>query len=496
MRPSMSPIATAIAIALVAASCGSAPSPSPTATPALSALPASHAAMTPTPGAGSTGPTASPSPHRPASASLPVHGHALELGEGVRMTPGPNGTLFVALPRSGGSVLTQFDRNGRPTPGWPIEIKGSTSRGLLLPVADGSVRTVCTMENPEGNMVDPTVAFAYDPTGGLLDGWPVELIDNVLAGRMIGDDLIVVVSSPRSDVVESGKPTDDVALATIAASGELQRGTSVPVFETCCRWTIGPDGVVYFVGVEKGADVGFDEVSRITALDLAGIRPGWPITVDGTGSRPASGPDGQIVVTVSSYVRGTTRVLSFDPDRTASSSAELSPPTSSYAETGGCQPSQPQAPVIDENGRIFVWSEMDDTILALDPSLEQRGGWPYRTATTLVRPDSRYVQEDAFCPGLTAPTVGPDGTLYLSVQATDATVGGSLVAVDPVGRERAGWPVALRRPGGEFWSGAVGADGTVYALAVELESSRTSSASVLAIAPDSTVLYTTTIIDP
>jgi len=37
---------------------------------------------------------------------------------------------------------------------------------------------------------------------------------------------------------------------------------------------------------------------------------------------------------------------------------------------------------------------------------------------------------------------------------------------------------------------------TAYALAIELESSRTSSASILAIAPDSTVRYSTTIIDP
>ncbi len=417
------------------------------------------------------------------------------------MAPGQDGTLYVAIPKSDGSVLTLLDQGGRPLPGWPIEIPGATSCGLLLPVADGSVRAVCTLENP-GNLFDPIAAFAFDSTGGPLAGWPVELADFYMAGRMVGDDLVLAMTWSLGDVIADDQPSTEGGLVVVAADGTLTNGVRLPDPWSCCVEAvaggpaIGPDGVAYFVGVERDADVGFDEVNRITALDLSGVRAGWPITFDGTGSRPAFGPDGQVVVTVSSYVRGSTRVLMFDPDGTASSSAELYLQTSSYAETGGCQPGQPQAPLIDGTGRIFVWSEMDDRILALDPSLVPRGGWPYQTATTLVRPDSRYIKEDAFCPGLTVPTAGPDGTLYLSVQAASATAGGNLVAIDPVGRELAGWPVGLRRPGSEFWSVVVGADGTVYALAVELESSRTSSASVVAIARDSSVLYTTTIIDP
>ena len=54
----------------------------------------------------------------------------------------------------------------------------------------------------------------------------------------------------------------------------------------------------------------------------------------------------------------------------------------------------------------------------------------------------------------------------------------------------------LKRPGAEFWSVVVGSDGTAYALALEPETSDSSSATILAVAPDSTVLYRTTIIDP
>jgi hypothetical protein len=56
--------------------------------------------------------------------------------------------------------------------------------------------------------------------------------------------------------------------------------------------------------------------------------------------------------------------------------------------------------------------------------------------------------------------------------------------------------VGLRRTGSEFWSIVVGSDGTAYALAVEPEAGDSYSASILAFAPDSTVLYTTTIVEP
>jgi hypothetical protein len=77
-----------------------------------------------------------------------------------------------------------------------------------------------------------------------------------------------------------------------------------------------------------------------------------------------------------------------------------------------------------------------------------------------------------------------------------ATLGGSIVAIGPDGRARPGWPVGLKRSGAEFWSVVVAPNGTAYALAIEPEPGDSSSASILAIAADSTVLWTTTIIDP
>ena len=38
------------------------------------------------------------------------------------MAPGSGGTLFVSVPRPGGSVLALLDHSGRPRPGWPVDL--------------------------------------------------------------------------------------------------------------------------------------------------------------------------------------------------------------------------------------------------------------------------------------------------------------------------------------------------------------------------------------
>ena len=86
--------------------------------------------------------------------------------------------------------------------------------------------------------------------------------------------------------------------------------------------------------------------------------------------------------------------------------------------------------------------------------------------------------------------------IYLPLAATSAKKGGSLVAVGPDGKILSGWPVTLTRPGAEFWSVVVGSDGTVYALTIEPETGGKLSATILAIARDSTVLSRTTVVQP
>jgi hypothetical protein len=347
-------------------------------------------------------------------------------------------------------------------------------------VADGSVRAVCDASEPTTDVR----GFAFDARGRSMAGWPVQLQPGrKTAGRVVGDVLTVFTAS---------------ALTTVAADGSIQRGVGVPNVETCCgdEWAVGPDGLAYGAVPVTGSIEGSAEVSRIAAVDLSGMRSGWPVNIDGIASGPAFGPDGKIVLTVGSFAGRTSRVAVFAAGGTAVSALSPSLPIDT-AETGvDCTPGSPEPPVVAQDGTTFAFSEIDSAVYALEPSLKLIGGWPYRAATPLVRPGWNDPRYDIPCASIGRPAVGPGNVLYLPLQARNASVGQRIVAVGPNGRVRAGWPVELRRPGAEVYSVTVGSDGTVYALAVEPETAGSSSATVLAIASDSTVLYRTTIMNP
>jgi len=167
-------------------------------------------------------------------------------------------------------------------------------------------------------------------------------------------------------------------------------------------------------------------------------------------------------------------------------------------DVGGCTAGSPKPPIVADDRAIFAHSELDTHIYGVDRALAILLGWPFDSGASLdqARPGLESEHEAGYCPGPVPPAVGGDGTLYLALENGSATVGGSIVAVGSDGRVRPGWPVELKRPGAEFWSVVIGADGTAYALAFEPESGGTSSATILAIAPDSTVLWSTTIITP
>ncbi len=502
MRTSRWPLATTTLIGMLVAGCAFATSPTATTRP--SERPSGISA-TPTPGARPSGAaTRSPSlPPPSASASLPIRGSARENSDHSILTaPGPDRGVYVLIPmREAPAVLAMLDPAGRPLAGWPVAVPGATFCDRLLPVADGSVRVICTMENSEGNMFPPIGAYAFDESGRGLPGWPVVLDGFFVTGQVAGDDLTVFVTQSLGDVDLGSGPSFDVGLVTIAANGAVDRGVRMTDVGNCCMSIVGSDGVAY--GVESASNDLSPQarVSRVTAVDRAGIRSGWPVSFDGIASAPAVAPGGRIALTVASAGPDSSRVLVFGPDGgdLLARSAPLPIPTAEYSgDTGGCTVGSPQAPVVARDGTVFVYSELDAAIYAVDPSLKTMPGWPFEPAAPLSvpRPGHEFEHEAGYCPIPALPAVGPDRTLYLPLEARNGTVGGSLVAVGPDGRVRAGWPVELKRPGAEFWSVVVGPDGTVYAQAIEPESGERSSATILAIAPDSTVLYTTTVIEP
>ena len=151
--------------------------------------------------------------------------------------------------------------------------------------------------------------------------------------------------------------------------------------------------------------------------------------------------------------------------------------------------------MVAQDGTIIVFSEIDPAVFAISPTRTVLPGWPYRPPSSLEHPGASDPRNELSCAPIARPAVGPDGVVYLPLSAGNEKVGGSIVAVGKNSRVRPGWPVELQRAGAEFWSVVVGADGTAFALAMEPEPDNHSSATILAIAPDSTVRYRTTIVD-
>lgn len=414
------------------------------------------------------------------------------------MAPGGDGSLYVSISvRKGPAVLLLLDGAGQPRAGWPVAIKGSTRCGLPMPSNDGSVRVVCDARDlPESNSDDELVeAYSFDADGRLIAGWPAELSrPTAYALDPVRGDLTLVREQSTDDPASGETLTHDVTVTAIDAGGTVHEGSrsALDLHRFGDRWTVRPDGVAYGVGET-------DELGMITALDRSGARDGWPVTIKGFGSVPGFEPDGAIAVTLGSTKPRASHLALLDPSGKVVTSGALPITTAERTgDVGGCTVAYPNAPVVARNGDIFVISELETPIYGLDGSLAIMDGWPFDPSASLAvaRPGLESEHEAGYCPTSVIPGVGPDGTLVLALEAQTSKVGGSLVAVGSDASVRAGWPVVLKRPGAEFWGVVVGTDATTYALALEPESGGKSSASILAIAPDSTIRWTTTIIDP
>lgn len=175
--------------------------------------------------------------------------------------------------------------------------------------------------------------------------------------------------------------------------------------------TFGPDGTVYFL-IRDAQDA---NRQNLVALDAAGHeKPGWPIE---------------------------------EPPGSAFGSLTVGPDGSVY---------------IDERRGLAV----GNVLHRLDATGRDLPGWPFELPPEFACPagapfdtdDPRTPAADDPCypPGL---DIGPNGTAYL----TNRRAGGPrLIAIDPSGEIKPGWPVALDD---QDWSDPeLGADGTVFLI--------------------------------
>jgi hypothetical protein len=396
------------------------------------------------------------------------------------MAPRPDGGLFVAVPSDDDTVLASLDATGQVRAGWPILLAGSSDCRIHADPVDGSVRAAC-------NAGDANVrSFAFDAAGRPLAGWPVDLAGGPLRSwmgdptRLVDSALYVVFMSlpPRR-----ASPT----LVRVSRDGSVRTGVSVrdPDLHAYDA-AIGPDGTAYVVA--------FDEHTTISALTVDGLRPGYPISVDGWASVPSFGPGGRFHVTVDAYSEGafvrdsSSQVIAFTRDGRIASGWPVQIPidtTTGWPEGAG----PPRPPVSAPNGSVYIAAGPPPgaggaggaIAYAFDPSGESLAGWPYESEHGLVagvHGSCTCACPPCACPWFDSPPLaGSDGTLYI-VQGTAArrTSGGNtIVAVSSGGDEKAGWPVTLAKAGAWFASIAVGDDGAAYGFAIEPAGARTNT---------------------
>jgi hypothetical protein len=464
--------------------------PGGTPSPSLTASQVAIVSPSVEPASPSTAPTPSAIPATPrpshGPAGYPVKGQA----DPDLMVAGPDGGVYAAVRDGRSTVVGLFAPGGIVQPGWPVHVAATYCISIHA-APDGSVRLACSPPEDGSEGLGPPVMriFAIDRQGHPMRGWPVDIENGAVAG-MQGDAVAVTVSAYFGEGGEDGD-TEPIGLAEIRADGQVRMGRGGPE-DTCCddnTTAIGPASAYL---VNRTGDLVDTASSELIAFGLEGVQ--WRASIDGTASDPAFDAEGNAYLSAWMPGRSTSRMFVFGPDghRLPFNADTLAMrPTNGSAPAG---PEHPVAPSVSSDGSSFVVEEANDaTILALDAAGTHKRGWPVSWASGLEHAGD--CGQDTGC-GLPTvmPAIGQDGTLYVALNTTSETAGGSLTALSPAGKVRAGWPVGLKLRGAQFWKVVAASDGGIWTLAAEPDKDGY-DATLLSVAPDSTIRGKVTLVE-
>jgi hypothetical protein len=414
----------------------------------------------------------------------------LERGLGpVRVAPVPGGGLWVTFQQGRGTVGAYLDDAGQGSPWVEPNAEGCEP----FAVRDGSLRMLCQYsdeENPEECVDVCSVPRLYsravdgDDPAGFEVSLPSGISTGVNGGRVVGTDFVTVVTESYDEVVAEFGEFGSARLVTVGADGAMRDGVNVPAPLMCC--TIGPDGVAY--GSSSLDDEGLETRTQLIAFDQNGMRPGWPVVVDGTASSPSFGPNGQLVY--SSWIDEASRIVRLNPD----GSQAGDPVDVGITVDWDPNADAPSAPLVDENGRVRLVAQ--GQIYGYDANGDALDGFPYEPKTGLLERGNECGATDTGCQSwLEPPRLAPQGLTYALESAPDGE-GGRITVINRDGSIRSGWPKTLQREGASWDSVTIGENRIAYAVAIEPEPNDNSSISVLAFAPNGTREWITTLVEP
>jgi hypothetical protein len=399
----------------------------------------------------------------------------------------PDGTLFV-------DGFPGFDRLGHARSGW-LAADGSH----VVPEVFGSDGTSygIAYSDDQNNLDAPDHLYAFDSSGKVRAGWPVEIeggatidagpsgivyvFENDYAGLTT-----VTVYSPQAKKVAGWSFADEGG-----DCGEIIRPDGTLYFEygpsgagsDCAIRVFGPTGALLspapvrgWNGIEQAPDGsivawGYDlqpyaantiAQTRVALIGTDGLpAAGWPVTIEGGASKPSFGADGTMYMTVLGLGTEPSRIVAIDPTGAPRAGWPVALPTG-YGPMLDDE-NDPLPPVIGDNGTVYA-AAVDRNLMGYVTAFDSTGatvpGWPYQLPQAF----------GPFDDGSQAPPPNPGPVFVRGASGAGllyVVLDDRVVALQADGTVAPGWPYVL--PGGyadATWATVMGTpDGGLVAMA-------------------------------
>jgi len=365
--------------------------------------------------------------HRLNADGAELPGWPVELGGSASLIM-DGGWLFVSecpvAPSTDPCRLHRFRQDGTEEAGWPVRTMQHCYGGVIA--WDGAVVLQCG----QGEVAQ---LIAIDRAAHLVAGWPV-LVDNLREiGQAPGGSLYLLSAPPGGGLLIDVRGPDgrsrDGWPVELPNAGDRYGASGVlpdPAGFLVAWWM---DGIVDGICLEADRTV----LSRLGPSGTAA--PGWPVTINGFGTRPVVASNGGIWMRMDGP---RSMVVGLDSHGENLDGWPVDLPADACAGADGSA-----AAHLVSDGRLVV--VQDNILHVFEPDGAASPGWPLVLGGAAA--NGCYPSQCA--PGsnqVIEPVVGANGLMYMVLfRGSDAELVARLEAFDRDARSVVGWPLELPR---------------------------------------------------